>query len=52
MHYRSIVIKMQAPKKFTQVFTASLVGKLSIQWINPGNHRVRLFIGNTNIFHT
>jgi len=39
MHYRSIVIKMQAPKKFTQVFTASLVGKLSIQWINPGNYR-------------
>ena len=33
-----------------QVFIASLLGKLSLQWINPGHHRVRLFIGSTKIF--
>ena len=41
---------MQAPEKIMQVFIASLVGELSLQWINPGHHRVRLFIGSTNIF--
>ena len=41
---------MQAPeKKIMQVFIASLVGELSLQWINPG-HRVHLSIGSTKIF--
>ena len=37
-------------KTFMQIFIASLVGELSLQWINPGHHRVRLFIGSTKIF--
>ena len=44
---------MQAPeKKFTLVFIASLVSELSLQWINPRNHSVRLFIESTKISHT
>ena len=27
-------------KKFRQVFIASLVGELSLQWINPGHHHL------------
>ena len=36
-----------------QVFIALLVGELSRQWINPGNHHVRLSIGSTkkSLFH-
>ena len=41
---------MQAPEKIMQVFIASLVGELNLQLINPGNHRVRLFIGSTKFF--
>ena len=36
-------------KKFTQVFIALLVGELTLQWINPGNHCVPLSIGRSNI---
>ena len=42
--------KCKLQKKITQVFIASVVGELSLQSINPGYHRVRLFIGNTKIF--
>ena len=44
---------MQAPdKKIMQVCIASLVGDLSLQWINPGHHRVSLFIGSKkSLFH-
>ena len=35
-----------------QVFIASLVGELSLQWINPGHHRVRLFIRSLFHLHT
>ena len=41
---------MQAPEKITQVFIASLMGELSLQWINPGHQCGRLFIGSTKIF--
>ena len=41
---------MQSPEKIMQVFNASLVGELSLQWINPGNHHVWLFMGNTKFF--
>ena len=35
-----------------QAFIASLVGELSLQWINPGHHRVCLFIVSTkSLFH-
>ena len=33
-----------------QVSIASLVGELSLQWINPEHHRVRLFMESTKIF--
>ena len=36
-------------KKFMQVFIALLVGELTLQWINPGHHRVPLFIGSSKI---
>ena len=57
-HYSSFVInafkkygyKTQAPEKNTQVFISSLVGELSRQWTNSGNHLVRLSIGSTKIF--
>ena len=41
---------MQAPEKKMLVFIASLAGELSLPWINPGRHRVHLFIGSTKIF--
>ena len=44
--------KRKLLKKFMQVFIDSLVGELSLQWMNPGHHCVRLFIGSTKIlFH-
>ena len=33
-------------KKNMQVFIALLVGELTLLWINPGHHRVSLFIGS------
>ena len=33
-------------KKIMQVFIALLVGELTLLWINPGHHRVSLFIGS------
>ena len=42
--------KRKLRKKIMQVFITSLVGKLSLPWINPGHYRVRLFIGSTQIF--
>ena len=39
--------KRKLQKKIMQVFIASLVGELRFQWISPGHHRVRLFIGST-----
>ena len=39
-------------KRIMQVFITSLVGELSLQWIIPGHHRGRLFIGSTkSLFH-
>ena len=41
---------MQAPEKIMQVFIVLLVGELILWWINPGNHRVSLFIGSSKTF--
>ena len=49
-HLKTMGKKCKLQKKITQVFIASLVGELSHQWINPGHHRIRLFIGSTKIF--
>ena len=40
---------MQAPEKIMQVFIVLLVGELTLWWINPGHHRVPLFIGSSKI---
>ena len=50
LYLKTMGKKRKLQKKFTQVFVASLVGELSLQWIHPGHHRVRLCIGSTKIF--
>ena len=49
-HLKIMGKKCKLQKKTTQVCIASLVGELSLQWIHPGHHLVRLFIGSANIF--
>ena len=41
--------KCQLQKKFMQAFIALLVSELTLQWINPGRHRVPLFIRSSKI---
>ena len=41
--------KCKLQKKFMQAFIAFLVSELTLQWINPGHHRVPLFIGSFKI---
>ena len=41
--------KRKLQKNFMQVFIALLVSELTLQWVNPGHHRVPLFIGSSKI---
>ena len=45
-------VKKASFKKIMLIFIALLVSELTLQRINPGHHRVPLFIGSLNIFHT